>query len=515
MRVPQKRKLSENLNDTMAKQQASPKKKKRQIRSTNKNWNTPDDNAEENATTLLELSSRQKMHDGAIIPETVQNNETENGARRGDSRRLIDPFPSESIIITRANIEQKEKNNPPGYPVTPGSKKKKDPLVSSSAVDGTLTCSQQSFEVDCNPITEEIIEADTETDLKIEVDATQYRTRPMLTISSWIYYLVRLGVFSILLFVALSVYQSRIDSIFMNDSIHSELSNMQIELEAAQIQKEADMRSLHVIQNDLTQSREEYLRCHHYTGKVKESVKTLEKQNSFLQSKLEIMIGTGDNVQLSLNKAWETVDQLRKDNSDVLISLDRTDAKLLSVIEVKNAIHVEQELCNIRVVELELESIGQETRLEETFLVVKEYKEEMDLLQLKYHDNQDLVSLLQHQLEEENVHSWYYELQIQHIESEQEGLEETVRNLTFENHGLKQEVQRLNRQILTQYDEAVSALNAVARSATHRKVEQLAVSESHVASVKEEAANALNSVLASMFNREESPSPTTTSSDNS
>jgi hypothetical protein len=112
----------------------------------------------------------------------------------------------------------------------------------------------------------------------------------------------------------------------------------------------------------------------------------------------------------------------------------------------------------------ELGPIGQETRLEETFLVVKECRDEMDSVQLKYHDNQDLVALLQYQLEEENAHSWYYELQIQQMKSEQEGLEEAARDLTFERYGLKQEVQQLNRQITTQFDEAVLALDAVTRS---------------------------------------------------
>eukprot|EP00979_Chaetoceros_neogracilis_P018428 scaffold10590_cov334-Chaetoceros_neogracile.AAC.1 len=101
----------------------------------------------------------------------------------------------------------------------------------------------------------------------------------------------------------------------------------------------------------------------------------------------------------------------------------------------------------------ELGPIGQETRLEETFLVVKECRDEMDSIQLKYHE-----------LEEENAHSWYYELQIQQMKSEQEGLEEAARDLTFERYGLKQEVQRLNRQITTQFDEAVLALDAVTRS---------------------------------------------------
>jgi Sec-independent protein translocase protein TatA len=79
----------------------------------------------------------------------------------------------------------------------------------------------------------------------------------------------------------------------------------------------------------------------------------------------------------------------------------------------------------------ELGPIGQETRLEETFLVVKECRDEMDSIQLKYHDNQDLVALLQYQLEEENAHSWYYELQIQQMKSEQEGLEEAARVSVF------------------------------------------------------------------------------------
>jgi hypothetical protein len=57
------------------------------------------------------------------------------------------------------------------------------------------------------------------------------------------------------------------------------------------------------------------------------------------------------------------------------------------------------------------------------FLVVKPCMDEMDSL------HQDLFALLQHQLEEENVHSWYYELQIQQMKSEQEGLEEAARDL--------------------------------------------------------------------------------------
>jgi hypothetical protein len=213
--------------------------------------------------------------------------------------------------------------------------------------------------------------------------------------------------------------------------------------------------------------------------------------------------GTEDAVQISLQKAWERMDQLREEKSVLSLTLEWTNDQLSSIVDRYDVMEVERQVCNDRVVELELDSVGQETRVVETLSVVDQYKKELDLLQWEFNEQQDLVALLQHQLEEENGHSWYYDLQMQYLDTLQVELEGKIGDSKYENSELTREVQRLKRQIFTENEQAVAALNAVARIATLRKAEQVAVvehsAESRIENVKKEAANAMNSVLSAMI----------------
>ena len=466
--------------------------------------------------------------------------------------------------------------DPPGYPPTPGLKKKRDPQESLRGgrteivgINNTIDMRMQEFPLSTsiqevthtqthslmgdgddneneNEKGEEghedededededessIITVTTINHPKLESHQSNHQSnhnhsnqRPPVTISSWIYYSLRLGISSILLFVALSVYQTHTDSKFIKDAIHSELQNTLLELKHLQIQKEAVMKTLASVQYDWEESKKMHFQCRHHLESTKGGLEKLEQHHLFLQSRLEktmnvnmaaaaASVGTEDAVKNSLSNAWERMDQLREEKSVLSMTLERTNDQLSSVMDQYDAMEEERQVCNDRVVELELDSVGQDTRVVETLSVVDQYKKEFDLLQWEFHEQQDMVALLQHQLEEENGHSWYYELQMQYLDSAQEELEGEVGDLKYENSDLAKEIQRLKRQIFTQNEQAVAALNAVARSANLRKAEQVAVVETsaeiRIEDVKKEAANAMNSVISAMFHRkeEESDSP--------
>lgn len=404
--------------------------------------------------------------------------------------------------------------DPPGYPPTPGLKKKRDPLESlGGIVMGDTTTIHEQNEIGEEDHEDEDNDEDDSSVVTITIAQPQmesnqkHNQRPLVTISSWIYYSLRLGIASILLFVALSVYQTHMESTFMKDVIHSELKNTLLELDHLQIQKEAVMKNLTSIQHDWKESRKEHFTCLHHLESSKGGLEKLEQHNLFLQSRLENMsmaaAGTEDAVQISLQKAWERMDQLREEKSVLSLTLEWTNDQLSSIVDRYDVMEVERQVCNDRVVELELDSVGQETRVVETLSVVDQYKKELDLLQWEFNEQQDLVALLQHQLEEENGHSWYYDLQMQYLNTLQVELEGKIGDSKYENSELTREVQRLKRQIFTENEQAVAALNAVARIATLRKAEQVAVvehsAESRIENVKKEAANAMNSVLSAMI----------------
>ena len=537
----QKRKRLEKLGDDSIDDASPPPKKRNQIlvsstlleHHNNKysttssiNMNTPEtaeDNAVDASAAITRISNEPSIK--RITRESTRTTRTNSVTPNKQthppttsSRRDQNP----SMIVTNGQ----HRDDPSGYPPTPGLKKKRDPLESLGGIVVGNTTMQEENESEEEDHEDEDNDEDNDEDeddssiITVSITHPQmenhqsnynHNQRPLVTISSWIYYSLRLGIASILLFVALSVYQTHMDSTFMKDAIHSELQNTLLELDHLHIQKEAVMKTLTSIQHDWEESRKEHFTCLHHLESSKGGLEKLEQHNVFLQSRLENMsmaaAGTEDAVQISLHEAWERMDQLREEKSVLSMTLERTNDQLSSIMNRYDVMEEERQVCNNRVVELELDSVGQETRVVETKNVMDQYKKELDLLQWEFHEQQDLVALLQHQLEEENGHSWYYELQMQYLDTLQEELEGEVGDLKYENSELTKELQRLKRQFFTQNEQAVAALNAVARSATLRKAEQVAVvetfAESRIENVKKEAANAMNSVLSAMFHRKE------------
>ena len=230
------------------------------------------------------------------------------------------------------------------------------------------------------------------------------------------------------------------------------------------------------------------------------------KTHLLLQKRLDFVVGSEDSVQASLSNAWNQIEQLKLENHDISILLNTSNANLSIEREAKSVIEDEQRICSDRVVELELEAIETDGQIADGASKFQEHIKEKNDIELKLNKQQDLAALLQHQLDEENGHTWYYELQVQYLESSINDIEGVVSDLKFEKAAMENEIRRLRNQILIQNNEAVAALNAVARSATYRKAEQFALMESaadrRVENVKTEAVKAVNSVLTVMMSKE-------------
>jgi len=364
--------------------------------------------------------------------------------------------------------------DPPGYPATPDidtSSRRKDRIVRTVHVNGTESNIEEK---NSNTVPESSFEADFE--------RTNTERKAVVTISSWT---VRFCVIFSLCFAIMSVYQSYIDSELIKGSINADL-------ESSQRVHNHTIDTLALVRNDLQQSQEKNTQCQHRLRVVQLENENLVTDVSFLQKRLQSTIGTEDTIQASLSNAWEQIDQLHREKHHFSSSLD-------SCNEVKTAIEDEQQVCSDRLVELEFEGVELEEQMQLDSIKAQAQLQEKDNIQFKLHEQHDLVALLQHQLEEENGQSWYYELQIQHLESVAEDLEGLMSDLKYNNQELKKEIQRLRKQILIQNEEAVAALNAVARSATVRKAEQFTLmksaADSRVEKVMAEAVNAIQSVL--------------------
>jgi predicted nucleic acid-binding Zn-ribbon protein len=385
------------------------------------------------------------------------------------------------------NGESTKIMKPSGYPNTPGRTKlrKRNDTVE---VENTTR----------NVLVQEVEEDHCQVDAGTEFVADSQK-KSTVTNLSWVYYTIRLGVIFSLIFATISVYQTHVTSQWIEGTINTEMQEMQASVDSLQWKLNATRSALDLVEGENTQ-------CKHSLQTVQVKNEKSDEDVLLLQKRLDFVVGSEDSVQASLSNAWNQIEQLKLENHDISILLNTSNANLSIEREAKSVIEDEQRICSDRVVELELEAIETDGQIADGASKFQEHIKEKNDIELKLNKQQDLAALLQHQLDEENGHTWYYELQVQYLESSINDIEGVVSDLKFEKAAMENEIRRLRNQILIQNNEAVAALNAVARSATYRKAEQFALMESaadrRVENVKTEAVKAVNSVLTVMMSKE-------------
>ncbi len=360
-------------------------------------------------------------------------------------------------------------------------KKRKDALE----VENTTRSTHTSDKDIAQEVGYEHCEEDAENDLI---------SRPSLR--SWASYTIGLGMILGMLFVSRTVYGTYLDSRLIEKALKTEVQELHQSVESLQKNLSAIRSTL-----DLVESENDI--CHHSLQAAEGKIEKSDEDNFILQRRLDAMVGSGDSIQASLSDAWKQIEQFRSERLEISMQLSSTKMDLSIEREAKENVEAQQRECNQRLVELELESIEADDLLADLESKVQEILKSKNDLEAKLHQQQDESALLQHQLDEENGHSWYYELQMKYLEGLISELEGVVSDLHFEKTTMKNEIQRLQLQILRQNDEAVAALNAVATSATFRKAEQLSMVEyaadMKVESAKIEAVKAVNTVMDAMM----------------
>jgi hypothetical protein len=325
----------------------------------------------------------------------------------------------------------------------------------------------------------------------------------------WIYRSFCIFVIMILVFLACSTYVAYVDSsLVMKDVLQDELQKLQEEINHLLIQQEAIQKVLQQTEGELQQSQVEVTSCQNRLIDARKEGEKLDTTVTLLRERLESMVGTDDTIQASLRTAWDNVEEFKKQKMNLETLLEKKTLQLREERLAKDDLNVELRHCSERIIELEFDSMAKLNIVEEMKSLVDKSQRDKDEIQKKLYEHQDLVALLQHQLDEENGHSWFHEMQIQYLESVQAELEGLLNDSKYEISKLKNENVKLRQYLSEQGREAVAALNAVAKSATHYKAEQMANLETSterlIQGVKNEAANAINYVVSTMFRRSDS-----------
>lgn len=328
---------------------------------------------------------------------------------------------------------------------------------------------------------------------KIDIDASVRRESATCW---WIYRsFCTLSVMMILSLVAYSTFFAYLDSSFVAKDV--------VQLELYKLQEEIDR--LHRTKGELQQSQDKVISCQNSLNEARAEGEKLKATVTLLRERLESMVGTEDTIQASLRKAWSDIEESNKQKMEVETLLETKTLQLRDERVTKEALDVELRSCSDRIFELELDSVARQHEMEELKSLTDDSLKEKYDMQNKLDQHQDLVALLQHRLDDENEDSWFHKMQIQHLESVQMELEGLLNDSKYEIAKLKRENVKLRQYISEQGREAVAALNAVAKSATHWKTEQLAAMETSterlIHGVKNEAANAINYVVSTMFLR--------------
>lgn len=379
--------------------------------------------------------------------ETVLKSNTRRTSRQSKSTENANNLPP----IRREDETRSQKSTAdlsiPQYPMSNVQKHEKVANSDSDKIDNS--------EVDGNPLSHETESA--EGYLKTEPKSSFY----------YVYYCFRTIIFSILVLASLSVYQVHVDNTYVQGQIHSELKEL-------------------LLVN--TEMGESYQISKKNNEKLKAEVQNLKNEKLSLQSRLDSMINAEDDVQSALENAWDMIDSLKRKNVDL-------EDLQLSFKKARDEEENEKDKCNNRLIDLELETVDYESKL-------KHLQEQYEELENKYMIQQDTVSLLQHQLEEENGSMWYYELQLKHLENMYDELVGDIEDLKYEKKECTAKISHLKRTLMEEREGALAAVNAVAASANIRRKEENAKieasSQKEIENAQRQAAIAINDIVSTM-----------------
>jgi chromosome segregation ATPase len=224
---------------------------------------------------------------------------------------------------------------------------------------------------------------------------------------------------------------------------------------------------------ELKQSQSNEILCKKTTTSMEQEINELTRNSANLSNdldetrkKLSFMTGSEEDIRHSLNGAWKEIESLTEEKnhlSDLHTNCDHS-VGILST---------EKENAEYRIVELEFALDDAGTNLKSLQSTYEEEKSNRMAIHMELINTQEKVDVLEDQLDREDGRAWYYQLQIKHLEEIIDEQSNTIEDLRYWNHELKDEKKSLKITLDSQVDEAVSALNAVARSATVRKAQQL------------------------------------------
>ena len=258
---------------------------------------------------------------------------------------------------------------------------------------------------------------------------------------------------------------------------------------------ETTTQSLQVSQLKGTQCNETKNRMQLEIHSLMEKSKDLTMQLEESKLKLQSMTGSEEDIRHDLNRAWEEIHLLQEETKN-LHELNS------SCKNTSNILSKEKDNIQARIMELEFAL----DEADEQFKLLKgKYEQEISSrkgVELDLQRTKETVDTLEDQLDKEDGRAWYYQLQIKHLEGIIDDQDHSILDLKRLNMKLHEEKRALKVSLDLQVEEAVSALNAVATSATMRKAQEFKERENLVQieknNIMNEAANAVQSVVSAV-----------------
>mmetsp|Transcript_4288 Transcript_4288/g.6281 ORF Transcript_4288/g.6281 Transcript_4288/m.6281 type:complete len:700 (+) Transcript_4288:60-2159(+) len=244
-----------------------------------------------------------------------------------------------------------------------------------------------------------------------------------------------------------------------------------------------------------TQCRHELTQVNHVHEEVRSlhiDKEQLRVQIVQLEERLTSMTGTKDETRMALALSYQRMDELKQQYQQQSQEYQSCANHLSGAKIQATALTVETQACSDRLVDLELHAVDQSS-------IINKHSSTIQSQHAVHQELEDTIALLQHQLEEEDGRSWYYELQMQHLEATQDEYEGLLFDLKHERDGLRKQLKDARTTTRLEREEAVQAINAVAKSAFVRKEREFdgvaLVADQRVEQAKMEAVHAMNAVL--------------------
>ena len=328
------------------------------------------------------------------------------------------------------------------------------------------------------------------------------------TSSRWIIFLMTIILASILYVGAYSlnqVHQIRVN--LLKKAFQREMNRTQTELDALQVNQESFIATISNCKNEFQTLTQKDILCQEALKLSHGRVEAVENENAMLndnlntlEERISSLIGSKEDIHASLKEAWRVGDELKTHLEKAITSHESCETSLSSLTRVHFNVEEQMAKSSERILDLEKSSMQLDEEVEKLLNSIESDREERSLLEGNLMEKKNTIKALDKQLFRRNDNILAYEMQLRFLEENEEEHQEIIMDLQNWNQRLREQNEELKMSMYSQHIEALAALDAVASSATKRKIKQFEEFKIAVQAEKDqiafEAASALNLIAA-------------------